>query len=62
MCRNSQVQGLTPDRLGVSGKNKGYDMTLGGAVCIVGLASLLLLCSYVEPKKGEKAEVDKKGE
>jgi hypothetical protein len=36
-------------------------MTLGGAVCIVGLASLLLLCSYVDPKKGKKAEVDKKG-
>lgn len=37
-------------------------MTPFGVVCIVGLASLLLLCSYVNPKKGGKAEVDRKGE
>lgn len=54
-------RGLRPTALECRAKIKGYDMTLGGAVCIVGLASLLLLCSYVDPKKGKKAEVDKKG-
>ena len=57
-----RCRGSRPTALECRARNKGCDMTLIGVVCIVGLASLLLLCSYVDTKKGEKAEVDKKGE